>query len=247
VSEAADAVRIAMWSGPRNISTAMMRAWENRPDTVVWDEPFYAHYLRATGIAHPLADEIIAAYETDWRRVVAAMTGPVPGGKRVFYQKHMTHHLLPGMGRDWLAGLVNCFLIRDPDRVAASYARKRDRVTADDLGFRQQAEIFDHVRAETGTVPPVLDAADVLRAPERMLGLLCEAVGVPFSGSMLAWPAGPRDSDGLWARHWYQAVERSTGFQPAPAPTEPLAEDFRPLADALRPYYDRLYPHRLGR
>jgi hypothetical protein len=241
-------VRIAMWSGPRNISTALMRAFENRPDTVVTDEPLYGHYLRATGLDHPGREAVIAAQAEGWRAVVARLTGPVPDGRRVWYQKHMTHHMLPQIGRDWLAGLTNCFLIRDPRRVLASYVRTRAAPTLEDLGLPQQLEIFEHLRAQGGRVPPVLDAGDVLAEPRRLLGLLCAAIGIPFSQRMLAWPAGRRPSDGVWAPYWYASVWRSTGFRPARpqrAPL-PLPPPRAALAEACRPYYERLREHRLG-
>ena len=239
-------LRIAMWSGPRNISTAMMRAWERRPDTAVCDEPLYAHYLEETGLDHPGRDAIIASQETDWRKVVAGLTGPLPDGKAVHYQKHMSHHLLPGAGRGWLGRVVNCFLIRDPAEVLVSYARSRAEVTAEDLGLRQQAEIFEHVLGRSGRVPPVLDAADVLNDPEGALRLLCAAVGVDFSERMLTWPAGRRASDGVWAEHWYGAVEASTGFMPYTPRTAPLSEEHAPLIEACTPYYRRLHEARLG-
>ncbi len=239
-------VRVAMWSGPRNISTAMMRAWENRGDTAVWDEPLYAYYLHATGIEHPGAAEVIAAGETDWRAVVARLTGPVPGGHAVFFQKHMTHHLLPEVDRGWLAQVVNCFLIRDPREVIASYARVRGTVTVEDVGVPQQAALFDEVRALTGRVPPVLDAADVLRDPRGMLSRLCDAVGVGFTERMLSWPPGPRASDGVWARHWYASVEDSTGFAPWEPKSHRLPDALAPLADACMADYERLHALRLG-
>jgi hypothetical protein len=239
-------VRIAMWSGPRNISTAMMRAWENRPDTAVRDEPLYGHYLLATGLDHPGRDAVIAAQPTDWRTVVAALTGPIPDGRAISYQKHMAHHLLPGIDRGWLDRVVNCFLIRNPGDVLASYVRTRDDPTLADLGFAQQVEIFERVGERTGRVAPILEARDVLENPRRMLTLLCEAVGVPFSDRMLSWPAGRRNSDGVWAKHWYASVERSTGFAPYRPPTEPLADPLRSLADACEPYYRRLYQCRLA-
>ncbi len=244
------AVRIAMWSGPRNISTAMLRAFENRADTFVWDEPLYAHYLAETGLDHAMAGEIIAAYETDWREVAARAIGPVPGGKALFYQKHMTHHLLPHMDLDWLDGLNNAFLIRDPARVLPSYLDKRANVTLADLGLPQQQRLFETVRQRTGRIPPVLDADDVLADPEAMLGALCRAMGIAFDPAMLSWPAGRRDSDGLWAAHWYGAVETSTHFM---APTEAsrslsdhLPEHLRDLLAAAAPYYQALRPYRLG-
>ncbi len=236
--------RIAMWSGPRNISTAAMRAWENRTDTAVWDEPLYGHYLAETGIHHPMREDVIASTETDWRKVTAQLVGPVPGGKAIHYQKHMTHHLLDHIGRDWMDGVTNCFLIRDPAEVIASYAVKRDEVTLADIGVDSQAEIFDYVCRRTGKIPPVLDSRDVLTNPEAMLKLLCEAVGVPFDEHMLSWPAGRRDSDGVWGAHWYHAVEASTGFAPY-KPSQPLEGELAEMAEACRPQYLALYEKRL--
>jgi hypothetical protein len=239
-------LRIAMWSGPRNISTAMMRSWGQRPDTTVSDEPLYGYYLAKTGIDHPMAREVMASMETDWRCAAKQLTGPVPGNASIWYQKHMTHHLLPEVGLDWLDDLTHVFLVRDPTRVLASYVAKRESVTLDDLGFRQQAEIFDRVGRSTGATPPVLDAQDVLENPRRLLGLLCDALGVSFADEMLAWPAGPRDTDGVWARHWYAKVEASTGFGPPRRDAVALPEEFRPLAEECEPYYRRLWEGRLG-
>jgi hypothetical protein len=238
-------LRIAMWSGPRNISTAMMRAWENRLDTAVVDEPFYACYLAATGSDHPGRDDVIASQPTDWREVVAALTGPVPGDKPVFYQKHMTHHMLPGFGRDWLEEVTNCFLVRTPAEVVASYAETRRAPTLEDLGFPQQAEIFDRVADRLGRAPLVLDATDVLRDPAGMLAALCRALGVTFDARMLSWPPGRRDTDGVWAKHWYASVERSTGFNPLRAASKPVPPALAPLVEAAQPSYDRLAAHRL--
>ena len=239
-----EVTRIAMWSGPRNISTAMMRAWENRGDTAVWDEPLYAFYLERTGIAHPGAAEVIAAGETDWRRVVDALLGPVPGGNPVFFQKHMTHHMLDEVDRAWLAEVRNCFLIRDPREVVASYARTRPEVTVVDVGVLQQAELFRCAEA-LGAPPIVIDSKDVLEAPEAMLRALCAALDVPFTERMLAWPSGPRESDGVWARYWYDAVQASTGFAPYVSKAHTLPAALEPLAEECMPHYSRLYEQRL--
>ena len=238
-------VRIAMWSGPRNISTAMMRAWENRNDTVVVDEPFYAFYLQQTDVDHPGAEEVMAQGETDWRKVIAQLTGPVSNGARIFYQKQMTHHLLPEISREWLGEMTNCFLIRNPAEVIASYIKKNPDPTLQDLGFVQQAEIFDFVRRETGSVPPVLDAADVLRNPERMLRLLCDAVAVEFNEAMLSWPLGRRETDGVWAKYWYAEVERSTSFQPYRERKVEVPENLRAVHARCQGIYEDLYQHRL--
>jgi len=239
-------VRIAMWSGPRNISTAMMRAWGNRPDTFVCDEPFYAYYLKATGRDHPGAVDVIASGETDSRKVIAQLTGPIPGGKRVFYQKQMTHHLLPEIDRGWLGAVTNCFLIRDPAEVIVSYIKKNNEPTLEDIGFVQQAEIFDWARAETGAIPPVVDARDVLENPGRILRLLCEAIGVEFTDAMLSWPPGLRETDGIWAKHWYTEVAESTSFRKqAHRPSPPVPERLREVHEGARECYDRLYQYRL--
>jgi len=238
-------IRIAMWSGPRNISTAMMRAWGNRRDTAVIDEPFYAFYLKTSGEKHPGADEIIAAGETDWRRVVAQLSGPIPNGKRIFFQKQMTHHLLPEVDRQWLGGVTNCFLIRDPREVLASYLRKREELALKDLGFVQQAAMFDLVRGRINSIPPILDAKDVLENPERTLRLLCDAVDVEFSERMLSWLPGLRETDGIWAKHWYGEVVRSTSFQGYHPKRAEIPKRLREVHDRCRECYERLYEYRL--
>ena len=239
-------LRIAMWSGPRNISTAMMRAFENRSDCAVSDEPFYAHYLAATGIDHPMREAVIASQPTDWRRVVKAITGPAPRGAPLWYQKHMTHHMIPAVGRGWFDRVLHAFLIRDPRAMAASYAAKREGANAADLGAQLQAELYDEVVVRTGRQPPVIDAADVLADPERLLGLLCAALAIPFDPAMLSWPAGPRDSDGVWGEHWYASVRASTGFREPPERAVTLTRELQTVADACMPFYERLHARRLG-
>jgi hypothetical protein len=238
-------LRIAMWSGPRNISTAMMRAWENRLDTAVVDEPFYACYLAATGLDHPGREEVIRSQPTDWRQVAAAMVGAVPGGKAVYYQKHMSHHMLPDFGREWLDQVTNCFLLRAPAEVVASYAETRRTPALDELGFLQQAELFDREAERVGSAPPVLDAADVLQDPAGMLRALCTALGTEFDARMLSWRPGPRPTDGVWARHWYASVLQSTGFHSRRARSKPVPPGLEPLVDAALPVYERLAAHRL--
>ncbi|MPZ60861.1 MAG: HAD family hydrolase [Propionibacteriales bacterium] len=215
-------VRLAMWSGPRNVSTALMRSWENRPDCAVVDEPLYAYYLQWTGIDHPVRDEVIASQPAELDAVVASLLGPAPGGAEVFYQKHMTHHLLPETDRSWIAGLTNVLLIRDPREVVASYLRSRSSVEPADIGIPQQLRLYDKL-VSSGDEPPVVDAGDFLRDPESYLRWLCAWVDVEFTDRMLSWPPGPRDSDGVWAPHWYDAVWRSTGFEPW-RPRNPVLE-----------------------
>jgi len=238
-------IRIAMWSGPRNISTAMMRAWGNRSDTFVIDEPFYAYYLKTSDKEHPGAHTVIAAGEIDWQKVVAQLTGPIPNRKRIFFQKHMTHHLVPEVDRHWLAAMTNCFLIRDPREVIVSYVKKREDPALEDLGFIQQAEIFDFVRTRANSIPPIVDAKDVLENPERMLRLLCDAVGVEFSKSMLSWPPGLRETDGAWAKYWYAEVARSTSFQPYRPRDAKLPAHLGKIHERCRECYERLYEYRL--
>lgn len=224
----------------------MMRSWGNRPDTFVCDEPFYAYYLEKTGLDHPAAEEVIAHGETDWRKIVAQLTGEVPSGRRIFYQKQMTHHLLPEIDRGWLGAVTNCFLIRDPAEVIVSYIRKNNDPSLEDIGFVQQAEIFDWVCADSGRIPPVIDARDVLENPERVLRLLCEAVEVEFIDAMLSWSPGLRETDGIWAKHWYGEVATSTGFRkPAQHAAERVPERLRGVCEQARECYERLHAHRL--
>lgn len=237
-------IRLAMWSGPRNISTAMMRSWGNRKDTVVIDEPFYAFYLNATGKRHPISEEVIRNGETDWRKIVAQCAGDF-GAPKILYQKQMAHHLLPEVDREWLGAITNCFLIRDPAEVICSYIKKNSDPKLEDLGFVQQLEIFKTVRKETETVPIVIDARDVRQNPERILRHLCDAIGVEFDNAMLSWPPGLRATDGIWARHWYGEVAKSTTFQPYCAKNEPVPERLRAIHDRCRECYEQLYQYRL--
>ena len=225
-----------MWSGPRTVSTALMRSWENRPDTVVTDEPLYAFYLDRTGLDHPGREQVIASQPTGWQAVVRQLTdgaAAAPGGRSAT-QKHMTHHLLPEVDRAALAPLRHAFLIRDPAELLASYARVRATPTLDDLGLWQQAEIFDRFGG------PVIDSRDLLERPEAVLRALCAALGVPFLPHMLSWPAGPRDTDGVWAPYWYESVWRSTGFGRYRPPERALPAPLAALAEQCQPYYQRL-------
>ncbi|HTT97229.1 MAG TPA: hypothetical protein VMF58_04225 [Rhizomicrobium sp.] len=240
-------IRIAMWSGPRNISTAMMRSFENRPDTAVIDEPFYAAFLKATGIDHPMREESMASQPNDPWVVVEQILGPVPGDRPIWYQKHMTHHMVGGFPRDWITGMRNAFLIRAPEDVLASYVQKREDVTLDDIGFVSQAELFDREAQRLGHPPPVVHGEDVLADPKGTLEALCAGLGIPFSDAMLSWPAGARATDGAWAPVWYASVQRSTGFSAprAPATRDQLSSHLQRIADAARPHYEKLLAFKL--
>ncbi len=238
-------LHIAMWSGPRNISTALMRSWGNRADTFVCDEPFYAHYLVQTKLPHPGADEVVRHQENDWRKVTAWLTGPIPDGKTIFYQKHMAHHLLPNMERGWLDKVTNCFLVREPREMLTSLLHFLPEPTLADTGLPQQVEIFQQVKQRTGRTPPILDARDVLDHPRTTLELLCEALNVPFTEAMLSWPPGRRVTDGIWGKYWYGAVEKTTSFQPYSPKDDPLPDSLRSLHEQCEELYQQLYSQRL--
>ncbi len=236
--------RIAMWSGPRNISTALMRSFENREDCMVADEPLYGYYLAATRIDHPGGPEIVAAMDCDWRSVANDLCHGLPAqasdqAPDIYYQKHMAQHLLPSVDLSFTDELDNCFLIREPRHIIASYARVRPTFSLDELGFARQWELFQRVADRLGHAPPVIDSAQTLRAPEATLRALCRVLQIPFSGRMLNWPSGRRESDGVWAPHWYGAVEASTGFQSAPAADvePPLPERYQVLCEEADRYY----------
>ena len=213
-----------MWSGPRNLSTALMRSFGQRDDCAVIDEPFYAHYLSVTGIDHPMTEDVIAAGDKNAEAVIKTLLGPVPDGRGVYYQKHMLQHLIPGVPRGWIGQVTNVFLIRHPARVIHSYAKRRERPTVADLGFVQQRELFDQLRASDAS-PVIIDASDIRRDPPAGLAALCRAVGLEFQPAMLAWPEGPHPGDGIWGKHWYRSIWNSTGFDARPEPDLPDVGD----------------------
>lgn len=228
-----------MWSGPRNLSTAMMYSFGSRADCAVWDEPFYAPYLKATGIDHPMREEIIATHESDPEKVALECLGSIPDGKPHFYMKHMALHMIDGFPLDWAAECVNVHLLRHPARVVASYGAKRDSVTLDDIGFRQQAELY----ARFGGV--VIDSADIRANPEKMLQKLCAEIGLPWDPAMLNWPKGGRVEDGVWASHWYGAIHQSTGFGGAEGALPELTAEQAALTEAALQYYEELAAKKL--
>lgn len=236
-------MHLAVWSGPRNLSTALMYSFASRGDCAVWDEPFYAAYLAATGIDHPMRDEVIAAGECDPQMVAHACIGPIPGGAPLYYEKHMTLHMIPAFDRSFMREWVNVFLIRHPVRVVASYTRQRASVTLDDIGFTQQANLFDEVADFNGHTPVVVDSSDIRADPGSVLSRLCAAVGIEYTERMTRWPAGGHPSDGVWAPHWYEAVHRSTGFESAEGALPNLTGAAADLAALAMPSYERLRIH----
>lgn len=223
-------MKIAMWSGPRNLSTAMMYAFGNRADFEALDEPFYAAYLAATGVDHPMRDQILATHEVD----AVAVGKQIHAATGNLYMKHMGFHMVPGFPLDWAQECVNIHLIRHPARVVASYAAKRESPTLRDIGFEQQVEIFEQFPG------PVIDSADIRRDPEGMLRKLCAEIGLEFNAAMLGWSAGPKSFDGVWAPHWYNAVHKSTGFAGAEGPSPELDGVAGDLVAAALPYYEML-------
>jgi len=239
--------RIAMWSGPRNLSTAMMRSFGSRADTFVLDEPFYGCFLKTTGADHPMREETISARDCDWQSVMTALRGDPSDGSPIWYQKHMWHHMAGSIGYEDFEGFTHAFLIREPERMIASYLRKRERAAFGNFGLDRQAEFFEREADRLGNAPPVVDANDVLANPEGVLSRLCEALAIPWDRAMLQWEPGRRATDWPWAAHWYSVVEASTRFgAPETGPVE-LPDEARRLAEQCRPYYERLASFRIQR
>lgn len=239
--------RIAMWSGPRNISTAMMRSFSSRPDCFVSDEPFYGAFLKEAGADHPMRDEVIASMETDWFRIAEAMSGDPPDGSPLWYQKQMAHHMAGPVAPDDIRDATHAFLIRDPRRMVASYARKREAVRPEDLGVKLVREFFDREADRIGSPPPVVDSADVLADPASALQALCLALGIPWTDAMLNWRAGRHPEDGIWASHWYGRVEASTGFEGEEDAELPVLDaHLQAVADACEEDYRAMARFRLG-
>jgi hypothetical protein len=238
-------IRIAMWSGPRNLSTAMMRSFGSRADTFVTDEPFYGCFLKESGLNHPMREEVIASMDCDWRSVMDSLRQETPDGSPIWYQKHMWHMMVGPVGYEDFAGFRHAFLIREPERMIASYLKKREAARFEDFGLMKQAEFFEREADRLGRAPPVIDANDVLTDPAAVLSKLCAALDIPWDPAMLGWEPGRRETDGVWAAYWYNAVEKSTGFEkPDRGPVE-LSDEDRRLADRMHPYYERLAAFRL--
>lgn len=238
-------IRIAMWSGPRNLSTALMRSFGSRSDTYVSDEPFYGCFLKHSGASHPMREEVIASMDCDWHSVMKSLRGPSPDASPVWYQKHMWHHLVGPIGHQHFEGFCHAFLIRRPDRMIASYLRKREIAAFEDFGLQRQAQFFEREADRLGHAPPVVDADDLLANPEGVLSKLCAVLSIPWDRAMTSWSPGRRETDGPWAPHWYRDVEASTGFRPPQSTTVELPENARRLAARCRPFYERLAKFRI--
>ena len=238
-------LRIAMWSGPRNMSTTMMRSFGARSDCQCVDEPFYAAYLKATGLQHPMSDEIFASQSSIPDEVIAELTGPIHSASSVFYQKHMTHHMVTHIPRDWMVACRNVFLIRHPARVIPSYARKMEKISLEAIGFPQQLSLFERAAELEGQTPLVIDSTDILRAPETKLRTLCAALNIEWQPAMLTWSAGPKPEDGAWAPHWYDAVWKSTGFAEAPGSLPEVPVEYQAIYEDALAIYEILAEHRL--
>ena len=238
-------MKIAMWSGPRNISTALMRAFENRPDTYIIDEPFYAYYLYETKDNHPLREEIISAGEISWDVVVENITGVIPNGRRLWYQKHMAQHNLPGKDLSWIKKMRNVLLIRHPREVILSYIQNMPIKNINQLGYPQQTDLFHKLSKIFDEEPLIIDAKDILKNPKKMLFLLCNKLNISFCEEMLSWPSGHRDTDGIWRKHWYGNVEKSTGFHPYATSKTELPSTYKKIYLECMGHYQQLYQHRM--
>ena len=234
-----------MWSGPRNISTALMRSWESRSDTFVIDEPFYAHYLSVTNVDHPGRDEIVQSGETDQSVVSKGLISDIDDSCSIYFQKHMTHHMIPSVDREWMKDVVNCFLIRDPKDMILSYTKVNSNLSMHLLGLEEQYELFEYVTKINGRAPPVVDSKDILLDPRETLRLLCEKIGVVFSEEMLSWSKGVRDTDGIWAKYWYDNVINSTGFNTYTEKNEVIRDEYLQLYEDCLKIYEKLSKHKI--
>ena len=239
-------IRIAMWSGPRNISTAMMRSFGARDDCAVSDEPFYGAFLKASGEDHPLGRETIESMDCDWHSILEAQSGPAPNGKPIWYQKHMPHHMVGPVAIEDMPEHRHAFLIRAPERVVASYRKKNELRRPEMLGFAQLRRYFEFERNRSGHIPPVVDSDDILADPARVLEHLCDALEIPWDPAMLSWELGSHAEDGVWGAHWYDKVNASTGFGTAPDEMPQLGGEYARVADACRDDYEALSRHRLS-
>ena len=238
--------RIGMWSGPRNIYTALMRSFENRPDTIVVDEPFYAYFLNKTGIKHPIYKEVIQTYDTSWDNIAKTLTGPIPDSNNISYQKLMTHHWVDNAPLDWLEKIHNCFLIRNPKQVIISYLKIHNDITPELIGLPQQLHIFNTIIKKTNKIPIVISSENILENPKLMLNRLCDLLDIPFLNQMLQWPKGKRDSDGIWGEYWYKNVVQTTSFNKPLNQNEKFPNQFLKLLEECMSYYKQMEKYKIS-
>ncbi|MAV56211.1 MAG: sulfotransferase family protein [Candidatus Pelagibacter sp.] len=233
-------MRIACWSGPRNISTALMRSWSSREDSFVSDEPFYAYYLKERKLKHPMYRKIIDYYPDKYNDVVRGLTSKIPNGKKIWYQKHMAHHLIDLNNIDWIKNFENCILIRHPEDVINSYVKKNTLNNIDELGYPQQYKIIKYLDS-IGKKFIVIDSTILLNNPEKILSQWCSSIALEFDISMLQWKKGNHPQDGIWWKHWYDNVITTTHFQKFSKNQNELDQKYQSIYNEALDYYNKLY------
>ena len=232
---------ICLWSGPRNVSTALMYSFAQNSGVRVIDEPLYGHYLRVSGAIHPGREDILASMNCDGDSVMREILELQSNMQnRRLFVKHMAHHLV-GLDLDFLHHTRNIFLIRDPVEMLPSLINQLPEANLRDTGLKRQWELFEALR-ESGRTPSILDSRELLLKPRHVLQQLCDRMELPLGDEMLSWEAGARPEDGVWAPHWYHAVHESTGFAPYVQKTE-FPNHLQSLLDECKPWYDRLLEH----
>lgn len=233
-------MKIACWSGPRNISTALMRSWSSRLDTFVSDEPLYAYYLKETGFNHPMHNDIINTYPTNYNLIVKSLTSNIPEGKKIWYQKHMAHHLLSLNNMSWIKNFHNCILIRHPKHVINSYIKKNQLLTVFDLGYPQQLSIIEFLKKEKLKFF-IIDSDDFLKNPEKEINNWCNFLKIDFEKSMLKWAKGPHINDGIWGKHWYNSINNSTKFYKIKKNLSQDYKEYQTIYNDAKKIYKKIY------
>jgi len=234
-----------MWSGPRNISTALMRSFGNRPDTYISDEPFYAYYLHRTNENHPAKEKIISTGQTNWNLVVQKLVGDIPNNKNIWYQKHMAHHNFPENNLDWIKEMENIILIRNPKDVIFSYIKKYKLKNSFQLGYTQQMQLYNILQDYNKCEPIIIDSEDLLENPKKILKKLCKKCNIPFYSKMLSWPKGTRETDGVWGEYWYKKVQNTTHFLPPIENNKSIPVKYEKIFLDCMQYYKKLYKQRM--
>tara|TARA_B100000941_G_scaffold285597_1_gene257872 strand:+ start:1874 stop:2584 length:711 start_codon:yes stop_codon:yes gene_type:complete len=230
---------IACWSGPRNISTALMRSWSSRMDTFVSDEPFYAYYLKETKLEHPMHKEIIDKYSSNYNKIIKYLTGEIPGNKEIWYQKHMAHHILDLKSIDWISNFENCILLRHPKEVISSYTKKNRLNSVEELGYPQQYEIINFLKKINKSYI-VIDSKELLKDPKKSLSNWCRKTNIEFDKSMLKWRKGNHVNDGIWWESWYNKVIETTEFRQFEKKDINIENKFDSIYNESMKYYNYL-------